>query len=142
MALLTLCVPGAAQKGTAPNGYYPGDYSGDTYTGKVVVTEERQITLEYTHKSKTESFTAVAGQPCTVPAKSKPGTVKEVPLLAIPKGSVITVFYSTKKTKEPDGTKREAHVMIGFFFNEVNGEKLTDPPFIACISGGGFFKVF
>ncbi len=127
LALLLSCT-GYAQRGTAPPGYYPVGYSGDTFTGKVVVAEERKITLEYSGKSKTEQFTGVTTEPCMAPLKKDVRTVKEMHLTAIPIGSTITVLYNTKKIKRSDGSKEEVHIVIGFLFNELNGEKLSEPP--------------
>ncbi len=141
-AFLVFCVAGIAQKGSAPSGYYPEGYRGDTYTGTVVGTGEHQITLEYTHKGKTESFTAVASHPCVAPLKAKPGAAKEMPLRAIPIGSQITVLYSNKKVKRPDGTTGEDHVMIGFAFSKLNGQTVTDPAMIPCFEGFARFMAF
>jgi hypothetical protein len=131
-----------AQKGSAPSGYYPDGYGGDTYTGTVVGTDEHQITLEYTHKGKTESFTAVALHPCVATLKPKPLTAKEMPLTAIPRGSLMTVLYSNKKVKRPDGTMGEDHVMIGFAFIKLNGQTVTEPAMIPCFQGPARFMGF
>jgi hypothetical protein len=52
-----------AQKGTAPNGYYPAGYNGATFTGKVVLTTDDTMTLNYVHGSKTDTFEAYATAP-------------------------------------------------------------------------------
>ncbi len=48
--LITFCVSVFGQHGSAPDGYYPPGYSGDTWTGEVVSTDDttREITLTYT----------------------------------------------------------------------------------------------
>lgn len=133
------CGAGNTQKGTAPDGYYPLSYSGDTYTGTVKDTEDRRITLEYRNKSRTETFVGITTEPCMAPVKANPTTAKELHLTAIPKGSNITVLYSRKKIKRADGPKEEVNVVIGFWFNELNGEKLNNPPHIPCFAGGANF---
>ena len=139
LLFLLLSLVTYAQRGTAPDGYYPGDYSGDTYTGKVVDAEDRKVTLEYNNKSKTEQFVGVTIEPCMAPLKRNARTTKELHLTAIPKGSVITVLYSTRKIKGSDGRKEQAHIIIGFSFDEVNGEKLHNAPIIPCFTGATSF---
>lgn len=139
LLLMSTCLLGMAQKGTAPNGYYPPGYSGDTFTGKVVETEQHKITLEYTTKSKTERFTGVITQPCMAPVKIKSEVMaKELPLTDIPHGSVILVLYNTDKVKQPDGSQQDTHILIGFSFLELNGKTANNPPLIRC--GGGYSK--
>jgi hypothetical protein len=45
--LMTFCFGVFGQHGTAPNGYYPMGYAGDTWTGEVVSTDDvtREINL-------------------------------------------------------------------------------------------------
>ncbi len=140
LVLFVACATGNTQRGTAPDGYYPTSYSGDTFTGKIVETEERKLALEYSNKSKTEQFVGVTTEPCMAPVKSNVRTTKELHLTAIPKGSIITVLYNTKKVKGTNGKKEEVHVVIGFSFNELNGEKLSNAPLIPCFSGGTSFS--
>jgi len=56
--LATLCTRVDGQHGTAPPGYYPMGYSGDTWAGEVVSTDE--ATLEITLTSK--MLVRLAGQ--------------------------------------------------------------------------------
>ena len=141
-SVVLACVIGRAQRGTAPPGYYPIGYSGETYTGTVVDSEDRRITLEYRSKSKTETFVGITAEPCVAPVKGDPRTAKELHLTTIPKGSNITVFYKRKKFKNAEGSQEDANVMIGFWFNELNGDKLNNPPLIPCFTGGAFFKYY
>ena len=61
-AILLTTLPAFGQHGGAPPGYYPPGYSGDTWTGEVVSTDDttREITLAYTNGTKSETFTAVS----------------------------------------------------------------------------------
>lgn len=57
-------------------------------------------------------------------------------------GSVITVFYSTNKTKQPDGSKKEEHIVLGYLLLEQNGQKLKMSLMISCFSGPTKFMTF
>lgn len=83
-----------AQKGTAPNGYYPAGYNGATFTGRVVLTTEDTITLNYVHGSKTDTLEAYAITPCNLP--STKNTTQPMPLSQVQTGAVVTVFYEPK----------------------------------------------
>jgi hypothetical protein len=102
--LMTFCTTVFAQHGSAPNGYYPLGYSGDTWTGEVASTDDttREITLTYTKGTKSETFTGVLKDNFQV--KMKDGSMKELKPSGIPKGARITVFYQSK-TKKVDGNK-------------------------------------
>lgn len=106
--LLTLCllfvlaVGARAQHGSAPNGYYPPGYSGDTWTGTVTATDDasREITLTYTRGDKTETFTGVL-QP-GFKAKRKDGSTMEVKPSDFRNGTRLMVFYTQKTRKDGD----------------------------------------
>ena len=101
--LMTFCTAVFGQHGSAPNGYYPPGYSGDTWTGEVVSTDDatRGITLTYTDGKKTETFTGVQDN---FQVKMKDGSMKELKPSGIPKGARIVVFYQAK-TKKVDANK-------------------------------------
>jgi hypothetical protein len=102
--LLAFCSVASAQHGTAPNGYYPPGYVGDTWTGTVtsVNDEAREITLTYTKGDKTETFTGILQAGYKV--KLKDGTSKELKPSSIPIGARLIVYY-TPQTKKQDGKK-------------------------------------
>jgi 3D (Asp-Asp-Asp) domain-containing protein len=92
------------QHGSAPPGYYPPTYSGDTWTGTVSAVDDqmREITLTYTKNSKTQTFTGVlkAG----LKGKRQDGTEIEVKPSDFPIGSRLLVYY-TEETKKVQGQK-------------------------------------
>jgi len=104
MFLMSFCIAVFGQHGTAGDGYFPMGYSGDTWTGVVVSTNDttREITLTYTNGKKSETFTGVLKDNFQV--KMKDGSMKELNPSGIPKGARITVFYQAK-TKKVDGNK-------------------------------------
>lgn len=106
IAIFLLTFSGAAlpQHGSAPNGYYPLGYSGDTWTGEVVSTDDttRELTLSYTNGQKSETFTAVLMDNFQV--RMKDGSMKELKPSGIPKGAHIIVYYQAK-SKKVDGNK-------------------------------------
>jgi hypothetical protein len=61
MFLFGLSTSVFGQHGSASNGYYPMGYSGDTWTGEVVSTDDttREITLKYANEKKSETFTVL-----------------------------------------------------------------------------------
>src|SRR6185437_15142368 len=122
----------AAQKGSAPPGFYPNNYNGDTFTGEVVAANDRELTLAYHKRSNTELFVGTTESACM--AKTKQGQMKELHLTAIPKGTVLTAFYNSESEKQPDGTKKKANVIIAVRFDVLEGQKLTNPdrPVISC----------
>jgi hypothetical protein len=127
-------LPSLAQKGSAMPGFYPSNYHGETFTGKVVESESDKLSLEYRHGSKQEVFVGVTESACMAETKNR--GVKELHLSAIPKGTVLTAFYNHKTMK--DGTvKREFNSILAIRFDEMNGEKLTNPdrPIIPCSKG-------
>ena len=102
----TLCAPVFGQHGSAPPGYYPMGYAGDTWTGDVVSTDDvtREITLTYTAGKKSETFTGILKENYQV--KMKDGSLKELKPSGIPKGARITVFYQAK-TRKVNGNKEK-----------------------------------
>ena len=102
--LMTFCFGVFGQHGTAPNGYYPMGYAGDTWTGEVVSTDDvtREINLSYSNEKKSETFTGVLKDNFQV--KMKDGSLKELKPSGIPKGTRITVLYQAK-TRKFNGNK-------------------------------------
>lgn len=92
------------QHGSAPAGYYPPTYAGDTWTGIVtsVSDQSREITLTYANKDKTETFIGIlqAGYKINL----KDGSTRELKPSNIPIGAHLIVYY-TAATKKVDGKK-------------------------------------
>src|SRR5271157_2835038 len=102
--VLILVARSLAQHGTAPNDYYPPGYSGDTWSGEVISTNDdtREITLTYTKGTKTETFTGVLQEGYKI--KLKDGTPHELKPSEISKGTHLTIFYM-QKTRKDEGKK-------------------------------------
>jgi hypothetical protein len=101
MAVLFLgTVEGKAQHGTAGNGYFPPGYEGDTWTGTVTTTDDatRTVTLTYSSKRKTETFTGVLQEGCCK-VKMSDGTVQELRPSQLSPGRRVMVYYIPKTTK-------------------------------------------
>lgn len=93
-------VEGKAQHGTAGNGYFPPGYEGDTWTGVVTTTDDttRAVTLTYSSKKKTETFTGVLKEGCCK-VKMSDGTEQELKPSQLSPGRGIMVYYIAKTTK-------------------------------------------
>lgn len=93
-----------AQHGTAPPGYYPSNYFGDTWTGTVTSTNDqsREITLTYSKKGKTETFTGVLQPGFKIPFKD--GSMRVLNPSYIPLGTRLVVYYTTR-TEKVNGNK-------------------------------------
>ncbi len=106
MALFFLgTVEGKAQHGTAGSGYFPPGYEGDTWTGGVTITDDatRTVTITYSSKKKTETFTGVMQEGCCK-VKMSDGTVQELRPSQLSPGRRLMVYYTPKTTKV-DGKK-------------------------------------
>ncbi len=112
-----------AQHGTAPNGYYPPNYGGDTFTGTVTATDDaaQTVALRYSKGKKSENFTGRFDHPCSIPTKDgqpmKPSD--------IPSGTDLTAFYNHKTTKVAD-QKQSEDVIIALTFNSFQGKPIPE----------------
>jgi hypothetical protein len=101
VAVFLLAIAGAlqAQHGTAPNGYWPMGFNGDTWTGEVTAVNDdsREIALVYSGKKKTETFVGVLQQGYN--AKLKDGTPVELKVSTIHLGTRLEVYYMPKDRK-------------------------------------------
>lgn len=131
---LIFCPLVNAQRGTAPNNYYPTWYNGATFTGQVVGATGDTITLAYTHGNKTETFEGRATAPCNLPS-SKTSTDPK-PFTSLPTGSMITAFYEPK-TVRVNGQKQKENQVMAISFIEVNGRKVQEEhrAIFYCIPG-------
>jgi hypothetical protein len=105
----------------------------------VVKTDANGLTLEYKHGAMSETFSGTTETKCLAPTRGNPRVLKELHLPAIPSGTVLTAFYDSENKKQPDGTKQKVNVILAIRFDEINGQKVTNPdrPVIRCSSGGG-----
>jgi hypothetical protein len=97
-----LSLPLRAQYGSAPNGYYPPNYSGSIFTGSLesAASDTQEMTLVYTKGNKTERFAGRLESACGW--KDKNGTAHSFKASDIPKSTILTAFY-TKTTKKSGG---------------------------------------
>jgi hypothetical protein len=140
LAVLAIAILAQAQKGSAPTGFYPQKYNGDTFRGSVMDADEQgHLTLEYSKGSKRAQFRGVTEAPCMGPTKDR--GLKQLHLAAIPKGTVLTAFYNPLKGKDGEN---DANSILAIRFDVVNGRELTDPnrPVVACSSRTAGMKVF
>jgi hypothetical protein len=142
VAVFSLAILVYAQKGSAPTGFYPAKYNGDTFRGNVVDADEQgHLTLEYSKGSKHEQFTGITEAPCMGPTKDR--GLKQLHLAAIPKGTILMAFYNPLKAKDSSGQK-EVNSILAIRFDVVNGPELPDPsrPVIVCSNPSAGMKVF
>ncbi|HZP24815.1 MAG TPA: hypothetical protein VFB04_15310 [Terriglobales bacterium] len=139
--IAVLCVPvlALAQHGNAPDGYYPPNYSGDTFTGLVTATDDegQTITLEYSKGKKTEDFTGRFDHACSIPTKDgKPMKPSDIPA-----GTDLTAYYNHKNTKI-DGQKQAENVIIALTFNSFQGKVIpeTSRKVYYCTTGETKFR--
>jgi hypothetical protein len=122
-ACLLLAVAGAlhAQHGTAPNGYFPMGFAGDMWTGEVSAVNDanREITLVYTGKKKTESFVGVVQE--GYKAKLKDGSLAELKVSMIPIGRRLRVYYMAKDRKA-NGRKEKFYEIFQIDFLPSEGK--------------------
>src|SRR5579864_6493649 len=100
-----------AQYGNAPNNYYPDNYMGATFTGTVTDVKAGEITLAYTKKDKTQTFSGHLEADCNAPTANGKGMVASDLLL----GTVITVFFNSESRKI-NGEKQKENVIIAVSF--------------------------
>jgi hypothetical protein len=110
-----------AQYGVAPNNYYPDRYAGSTFTGTVTEVKDGQITLTYSKKDKTDTFTGHLEANCSVPTVNGLGmTASDLTL-----GTVITAFFNGE-TKKVNGQKQKENVILAVSFDVWQGTKIAD----------------
>jgi hypothetical protein len=113
-----------AQHGVAPDAYYPYNYNGDIFTGKVSSAEEdkQSITLVYESRKKTENFTGSLQKPCTVPSRNG----QQMRVSDIPLGTEATVFY-TLSTREVGGQKLARNSIFAITFDGESVSLFREP---------------
>lgn len=117
-------IPALAQHGSAPTGYYPLGYRGSIFTGTLVSASQSPelVTLRYTKGTHTEDFVARPESTCA--GKVQDGTPRPYHLSEIPKGTVLTVFYTTVTSKDKDGRKSKDNVVFAIEYVELSGKTI------------------
>jgi len=97
-----IAMPAGAQHGTAPAGYYPAGYNGDMWTGTLTAANDstREITLTYTKKDKTQTFTGMLEEKFTVTLAD--GKTHQLKPSDIAPGTILRVYYKPKTKKVDD----------------------------------------
>jgi hypothetical protein len=130
-----------AQYGSAPNGYYPQGFNGDTFTGIVTATDDstQTVTMEYAKGKKKETFTGRFNQPCTVPTNDGHQMIAS----DLPVGTDLTVYYE-RKTKKVNGNKEHENVIIGLTFNSLQGQAIpkSSKAMYPCTKGPAVFRAY
>ena len=116
---LALSACAFAQHGSAPNGYYPPNYQGATFTGEVIEGPLNVLTARYKHGKKEEVFTGRFEAPCVVPTKD--GKIGAMAASDVNLGDVVTVYYFGHNGSK-DGQRVKENVVIGIVFDVVNGK--------------------
>ena len=121
--VVLLTISAFAQQGVAPNGYYPREYMGSTFTGELIDGPIDFLTLRYKHGNKEEIFSGRFEAPCDAPLKNG----KRAPMLAadVQLGAVVTAFYygNRGKANEKTGTTK---TIVFLRFDAVNGKPIAD----------------
>jgi hypothetical protein len=114
----------SAQHGTAPNGYYPAGYSGNTWTGTVSNVNEAtgEFTLTFTKGSKTETFVGIPEEGYVVAPKD--GPERPLKITDIHVGRTLTVFYNVV-TNKVDGKKVTVNSVINVNSIPNNRKEMT-----------------
>ena len=120
---LLFSIMAVAQYGTAPNGNFPANYDGDTFTGTLTAAEGDQFTLTYTKGNKTETFVGKLGGGCSVPTTDK--SDRKMTASDIPQGTVATAFFN-RTAKKVDGQKVKENQLIAIRFDVWQGQKIAD----------------
>jgi len=127
LILLALGTVSLAQNGALWN-YYPRNFNGKAFSGKVSATDKsnHSITLTADSRRNPVSFTGRFEQNCEYPSGSQEvlWDATELPI-----GSQITVHYSQKKDS---GTTE--NTIVGLVLHEVNGRAYMENQlyFISC----------
>jgi len=110
-ALFVFASTASAQHATAPNGYYPPGYNGDTWTGQVMSVNEKthEITLSYTKNGKSETLVGVPEDDYLVHEHN--GPTRPLKMSDIPVGRTIKVWY-VPETKKVDSRRVKVNTIF------------------------------
>ncbi len=112
-----------AQDGTAPNGYYPYFFHGNTFTGVVVDGPSDVLTLQYTKKGKTKTFTGRLRQDCQI--KKANGELINVKASDVTRGDTVEAYYWVTTTKVNDQKVKEYQI-IAISPKVVSGKEIPE----------------
>jgi hypothetical protein len=123
MSLLTVSTH--AQKGTAPTGFYPANFHGNTFTGSLqrdttAVADADELTLIYTKGGHVERFVGRLESTCSMARKD--GSKHTFKVTDLPNGTVLTVFYIPNAIKSKQGAPESS--VFGVSFVEFNGKEI------------------
>jgi hypothetical protein len=113
----------SAQHGTAPNGYYPQNFSGSIFTGSLesATADTQEITLAYSKGNKSERFVGRLESACGW--KGKDGAAHSFKADEIPKGTVLTALY-INTTKKTGGQKINENSIFAISYVEFDGKRI------------------
>jgi hypothetical protein len=102
-----------AQHGNAGNGYYPPNYAGDTFIGKVTSVDDSsgRVTLTYSDSAHNKAETFVGSIASDYIASWKDGTKHPLKPSDLPIGTKIKVYY-TSAQKKTDGKKEKINTIF------------------------------
>jgi hypothetical protein len=130
-----------AQKGTAPDGYYPAGYMGSTFTGSLLPAGNNpsRFTLVFAKNGKSETFSAQLEAKCRL--SNKAGVTQSFQMEAFSAGAVLTAYYRTAKNKT---THEKENIAIALSFAENKAGRIPDEKrvLITCSEGQTQFKAF
>ncbi len=100
-AFLLAATAALAQYGTSAPGYFPNEYTGDTFKGVLTAVNGDQISVTFTSGSKTEVFTGRFENVCEYPNQdNNSGTARTLAPGSIPMGSGLTAYFMAKTSKQ------------------------------------------
>lgn len=125
LALCSINAVAVAQKGTAPPGFYPQGFNGDTWSGEVTAADEdkREITLTHGQGDKAKTFVAyipdagvytskgpdnsIIVEIGSIDAKPTKSTTPAAPHMKLSNllARQITVYYINREKKDANGEK-------------------------------------
>jgi hypothetical protein len=131
----------SAQHGTAPNGYYPQNFSGSIFTGSLesATVDTQEITLAYSKGNKSERFVGRLESACGW--KGKDGAAHSFKADEIPKGTVLTALY-INTTKKTGGQKINENSIFAISYVEFDGKRIPDDKRVIVSCSDQKFSVF
>src|SRR6266581_742632 len=121
MAITTSAVD--SQEKTAP----ARRYSAPHFTGELVGTDgARQLVLQSSDRSGFHTFVGSIHSACMVPVNSNPHETRPLDLSAIPKRTVLTVFY-IRHSRKQIGVEPSENIVLAVRFDHLKAPDPTLP---------------